>query len=120
IMFIDLDRFKIINDTLGHEAGDVLLREVAQRITEYLRTGDIVARLGGDEFVVLLEDVADAAGVGFVAEKLIEALTSNFTITGREVHVTASIGVSIYPADAQDIRSLLKYADIAMYRAKEQ
>ncbi len=120
VMFIDLDRFKIINDTLGHESGDVLLREVAQRITEHLRTGDMVARLGGDEFVVLLEDIEDAAGVGAVAEKLIEALTSNFTITDREVHVTASIGVSTYPTDAQDMRSLLKYADIAMYRAKEQ
>src|SRR5688500_14058283 len=119
-MFIDLDRFKIINDTLGHESGDLLLREVAQRLTEHLRTGDIVARLGGDEFVVLLEDVTDAVNVATVAEKLIASLTENFVIAGREVHVTASIGVSSYPADAQDMRSLLKNADIAMYRAKEQ
>ena len=120
VMFIDLDRFKIINDTLGHEAGDALLREVAQRITEHLRTGDIVARLGGDEFVVLLEDVAEPNAATRVAEKLISSLTSNFTIAGREVHVTASIGISTYPADAQDMRTLMKYADIAMYRAKEQ
>jgi diguanylate cyclase (GGDEF)-like protein/PAS domain S-box-containing protein len=120
VMFIDLDRFKIINDTLGHESGDLLLREVAQRVTENLRTGDIVARLGGDEFVVLLEDASDAGNVGRVAEKLIGALTSNFVIAGREVHVTASIGISSYPVDAQDMRSLMKFADIAMYRAKEQ
>jgi len=120
VMFIDLDRFKIINDTLGHEAGDMLLREVAQRITEHLRTGDMVARLGGDEFVVLLEDLAEPGAVTRVADKLITSLTSNFTISGREVHVTASIGISTYPGDAQDMRSLMKFADIAMYRAKEQ
>jgi len=120
VMFIDLDRFKIINDTLGHEAGDVLLREVAQRITHHLRTGDMVARLGGDEFVVLLEDQSDPAAIGVVAEKLITSLTENFVVSEREVHVTASIGISTYPADAQDMRSLMKFADIAMYRAKEQ
>ena len=120
VMFIDLDRFKVINDTLGHESGDLLLREVAQRITDNLRTGDMVARLGGDEFVVLLEEVADAAAVAIVAEKLIASLTSNFVIAGREVHVTASIGISSYPADTEDVRSLMKFADIAMYRAKEQ
>ncbi|MDB5865146.1 MAG: diguanylate cyclase [Betaproteobacteria bacterium] len=120
VMFLDLDRFKIINDTLGHESGDLLLREVAQRVSDNLRTGDMVARLGGDEFVVLLEDASDAVNVGRVAEKLIGALTSNFVIAGREVHVTASIGVSSYPVDAQDMRTLMKFADIAMYRAKEQ
>jgi diguanylate cyclase (GGDEF)-like protein len=120
LMFIDLDRFKIINDTLGHEIGDVLLRDVAQRLKDNLRAGDMVARLGGDEFVVLLEDVEDAAAIGSVAEKLIAALSSNFIIAGREVHVTASIGLSTYPVDAQDTRSLMKYADIAMYRSKEQ
>ncbi|HEX2828360.1 MAG TPA: EAL domain-containing protein [Burkholderiales bacterium] len=120
VMFIDLDRFKIINDTLGHESGDLLLREVAQRITDNLRTGDTVARLGGDEFVVLLEDASNATAVGRVAEKLISALTESYVIAGREVHVTASIGISSFPVDAQDMRSLLKFADIAMYRAKEQ
>ncbi|MGZ8155966.1 MAG: bifunctional diguanylate cyclase/phosphodiesterase, partial [Burkholderiales bacterium] len=120
VMFIDLDRFKIINDTLGHESGDILLREVARRITESLRTSDIVARLGGDEFVVLLEGVENPVNVAAVAEKLIAALTGSFAIGEREVHVTASIGVSNFPADAQDMRSLLRFADIAMYRAKEQ
>ena len=120
VMFIDLDRFKIINDTLGHEAGDQLLREVAQRLSENLRAGDTVARLGGDEFVVLLEDAGEPLDLGTVAQKLISALTPNYMISGREVHITASIGISAYPADATDMRSLLKYADIAMYRAKEQ
>ncbi|HUP93261.1 MAG TPA: EAL domain-containing protein [Burkholderiales bacterium] len=120
LMFIDLDRFKVINDTLGHESGDLLLREVALRLNESLRTGDIVARLGGDEFVVLLEDVPEVLNLGTVADKLISALTQSFVIAGREVHVTASIGISTYPLDAQDIRSLMRYADIAMYRAKEQ
>jgi diguanylate cyclase (GGDEF)-like protein len=120
VMFIDLDRFKLINDTLGHEAGDHLLREVAQRLTESLRTGDIVARLGGDEFVVLLEDLTYSTAVAAVAEKLIGALTSNFTIAEREVHVSASIGIASFPDDAKDMRSLMKFADIAMYRAKEQ
>jgi diguanylate cyclase (GGDEF)-like protein/PAS domain S-box-containing protein len=120
VMFIDLDRFKNINDTLGHETGDLLLREVAQRITENLRAGDMIARLGGDEFVVLVEDVEEASSVASVAEKLIDALTENFVVAGREVHVSASIGVSTYPLDAQDPRSLMRFADIAMYRAKEQ
>jgi diguanylate cyclase (GGDEF)-like protein/PAS domain S-box-containing protein len=120
VMFIDLDRFKVINDTLGHESGDQLLREVAQRITEHLRGGDMVARLGGDEFVVLLEDVAEPSSILAVAEKVIASLTANFVISGREVHVTASIGISTYPTDAEDQRSLLRFADIAMYRAKEQ
>ena len=120
VMFIDLDRFKIINDTLGHESGDLLLREVAQRLSENLRAGDTVARLGGDEFVVLLEDAGEPLDLGTVAQKLISALTPTYMIAGREVHITASIGISAYPADATDMRSLLKYADIAMYRAKEQ
>ncbi len=120
VMFIDLDRFKIINDTLGHESGDLLLREMAQRITGNLRAGDMVARLGGDEFVVLLEDVPDTANVAVVAVKLIATLSSSLVIAGREVHVTASIGICTYPQDAHDMRTLMKFADIAMYRAKEQ
>ena len=120
VMFIDLDRFKVINDTLGHECGDQLLREVAQRLTEHLRAGDMVARLGGDEFVVLLEEVTEPSAIVAVAEKLIASLAAKFMISGREVHVSASIGISTYPTDAEDQRSLLRFADIAMYRAKEQ
>ena len=120
VLFIDLDKFKLINDTLGHEAGDFVLGEAARRLTENLRGGDTVARLGGDEFVVLLEEVVDPVYVGGVCQKLIEALAAPFTIAGEEYRVTASIGVSSYPDDGSDPESLLKNADAAMYRAKEK
>ncbi len=120
VMFIDLDRFKVINDTLGHEAGDVLLCEVAKRLTEQLRASDTVARLGGDEFVVLIENIANLALISSVAQKLINTLIGGFMLSGGEYHVTASIGISIYPGDGKDAQTLLKHADMAMYRAKEQ
>ncbi|HXU42940.1 MAG TPA: EAL domain-containing protein [Burkholderiales bacterium] len=120
VLFIDLDRFKIINDTLGHDVGDALLREVARRLTESLRASDTVARLGGDEFVVLLEDLSDPLYVTAVAHKLLAALAQPVVLGGREYHVTASIGASAYPDDSADAQALLKNADIAMYRAKEQ
>jgi diguanylate cyclase (GGDEF)-like protein/PAS domain S-box-containing protein len=120
VMFIDMDRFKVINDTLGHEAGDTLLREVARRLTLTLRASDTVARLGGDEFVVLIDEVSDPIHLGSIAQKLIDALAAGFPLSGQEYHVTASIGISTYPDDSDDILALLKNADIAMYRAKEQ
>jgi diguanylate cyclase (GGDEF)-like protein/PAS domain S-box-containing protein len=120
VLFIDLDKFKVINDTLGHEAGDYVLGEASRRLTEGLRAGDTVARLGGDEFVVLLEEVLDPVYVGSVSQKLIDTLAAPFTIGGREYRVTASIGVSAYPADGADPETLLKSADAAMYRAKEK
>ncbi|HEV7804114.1 MAG TPA: EAL domain-containing protein, partial [Burkholderiales bacterium] len=120
VLFIDLDKFKSINDTLGHEAGDYVLGEAAKRLTESLRGGDTVARLGGDEFVVLLEEVADPVYVGGVSQKLIDALAEPFLIGGREYRVTASIGVSAFPQDGSDPETLLKNADAAMYRAKEK
>jgi len=120
VLFIDLDRFKIINDTLGHDVGDALLREVARRLTESLRASDTVARLGGDEFVVLLEELSDPVYVTAVAHKLIAALAQPVALGGGEYHVTASIGASAYPDDSADAQALLKNADIAMYRAKEQ
>jgi len=120
VLFVDMDRFKVINDTLGHEAGDFVLREAAQRLLDNLRAGDTVARLGGDEFVILLEEVTDPLYVGSVSRKLIEALASPFVIGGREYNVTASIGVSSFPEDGQDATTLLKHADVAMYRAKEK
>ena len=119
VMLIDLDHFKVINDTLGHEAGDTLLLEVAQRLRGNLRVSDTVARLGGDEFVVLIEDVDDPFYVGSLARKLIDALTVPYIIAGRECRVTASIGSSAYPDDGEDTSTLLKNADAAMYRAKE-
>src|SRR5712664_685078 len=120
VLFIDLDRFKYINDTLGHEAGDALLQEVARRLKGALRESDTVARLGGDEFVVLVEDVGDKSAMGVVAHKILTALVRPFVTLGQEFHVTASIGISFYPSDGPDERSLMKHADIAMYRAKAE
>ena len=120
VFFIDLDRFKIINDTLGHEAGDVLLREVAKRLTDNLRAADTIARLGGDEFVVLVEQVEASRDLAGIAQKLIAALAAAFPLAQEEYHVTASIGIASYPDDGTDLQTLLKNADIAMYRAKDQ
>jgi diguanylate cyclase len=120
VLFIDLDRFKNINDTLGHEAGDALLQEVAKRLKQCLRDSDTVARLGGDEFVVLLEELSDQKHVSLVAHKILTTLVKPFVTLGQEFHVTASIGISTYPTDGDDEKSLMKNADIAMYRAKEE
>ena len=120
VLFIDLDRFKIINDTLGHDAGDKLLQEMAARLTQVLRDSDVVARLGGDEFVVLLQEINEAKQVEAVTRKILSALIKPVTIQGQECRVTASIGICMYPADALDDLSLMKNADIAMYRAKEE
>lgn len=119
VLFIDLDRFKNINDTLGHETGDQILTQVAARLTECLRERDTVARFGGDEFVVLLDDVAEVADVGHLAEKLMHALQPPFRHRETSLHVSASVGVSLYPADGEDAGTLLQNADIAMYRAKD-
>jgi diguanylate cyclase (GGDEF)-like protein len=119
VAFIDLDRFKQINDTLGHEAGDELLKEVATRLKACLRDSDTVARLGGDEFVVLLTELGDETYAGTVAQKIIAAIARPFILLGQEFRVTASIGISTYPIDGPDEQTLTKNADIAMYQAKE-
>jgi diguanylate cyclase (GGDEF)-like protein len=119
VAFIDLDRFKQINDTLGHEAGDELLKEVANRLKACLRESDTVARLGGDEFVVLLTEVGDEHYAAAVAQKIITSVAKPFTLLGQEFRVTASIGISSYPKDGPDEQTLTKNADIAMYQAKE-
>ena len=120
VLFIDLDRFKNINDTLGHDTGDLLLQEVGTRLRHLLRASDAVARLGGDEYVVLLEELDDEKYVSVVAQKILSAIVKPFEALGQEFHVTASIGISSYPKDGEDEKALMKNADIAMYRAKEQ
>jgi diguanylate cyclase (GGDEF)-like protein/PAS domain S-box-containing protein len=119
VMFIDLDRFKNVNDGLGHEAGDALLRHMAIRIRQSIRAEDTVARLGGDEFVVVLPDIAHEADVELVANKLLATVAPAQEIQGHTIHCTASIGVALYPRDGHDAGALLKCADIAMYQAKQ-
>ena len=120
MLFIDLDRFKNINDTLGHEAGDRLLQNVANRLARCVRRSDTVARQGGDEFVVLIEAFEGPDDLAQVAEKILVEVAEPMTVYGREFQITASIGVSTCPVDGDDMQALLKNADIAMYRAKQQ
>jgi diguanylate cyclase (GGDEF)-like protein len=120
VFFVDLDRFKVINDTLGHSLGDRVLREAAVRLTSAVRSSDLVARLGGDEFVLLFEDYADAVEVAEIAGKVLAGFKPNFSIDGHELALSASIGICTYPEDGRDAQTLLSNADIAMYRAKEQ
>jgi diguanylate cyclase (GGDEF)-like protein/PAS domain S-box-containing protein len=120
VLFIDLDRFKVINDSLGHEAGDQLLREMSARLSRCMRKSDMVARLGGDEFVVLLDDSNDSAAASEVAKKILAAIMEPVEIMGQECRVTASIGIARYPDDARDALTLMKHADAAMYLAKEE
>jgi diguanylate cyclase (GGDEF)-like protein/PAS domain S-box-containing protein len=130
LLFLDLDSFKRINDTLGHRVGDLLLQGVAERLRSCVRPGDLVARgqaepatvarLGGDEFTVLLTEIDEPAQAARVAQRILETLTHPFILDGHEVFVTASVGMTIFPADGQDVESLLKNADLAMYAVKEE
>jgi diguanylate cyclase (GGDEF)-like protein len=119
ILFMDLDRFKVINDSLGHEVGDELLRQVADRLRSQSREGDTVARMGGDEFVVLIENRKNLNDISACARRLVEELSAPYLLGTKDCHVTLSIGISIFPSDGSDSQSLLKAADVAMYRAKE-
>ena len=120
MLFLDLDRFKLINDSCGHGVGDALLEAVALRLQATTRDSDTVARFGGDEFVIMLPALAQLEDAGNVAQKVIAAFAKPFAVGGQELHVTASIGLSIYPEDGDNSETLLKHADAAMYRAKEQ
>ena len=119
LMFIDLDRFKQVNDTMGHEAGDQLLEEAAQRIVSCIRKSDTAARLGGDEFTVILQEVSHFAYVVFAARRILEQLSKPFQLRLGEASIAGSIGVAIYPHDATDMETLLAKSDAAMYEAKE-
>ncbi|MBI5719950.1 MAG: EAL domain-containing protein [Burkholderiales bacterium] len=120
VLFIDLDRFKLINDSLGHEAGDTLLRTVAQRLKDGLRSSDLVARLGGDEFVMIAQDLPGPEQAARVARRLLAEVIRPVDLSGQECRVTASVGISLYPDDAQDEAALMTHADVAMYHAKEE
>ena len=119
ILFLDLDRFKVINDTLGHGAGDQLLKAVADRLRGCVREGDTLARLGGDEFVAVLSHLEEGQVAAHIAGRMVEALSMPFMIQGHELVVTTSIGICLHPGDGEDIDSLVRNADIALYRAKE-
>lgn len=120
LLFLDLDHFKEVNDGCGHLTGDKLLQEVGERLVSCTRQGDTVARMGGDEFTLILEDIADFRDAAVVAQKILRSLGAPFVIGDYRVGVTTSIGISLYPADGNDIQSLLRTADEAMYRAKKQ
>ncbi|MBL8520706.1 MAG: PAS domain-containing protein [Betaproteobacteria bacterium] len=119
-MFIDLDRFKDVNDTLGHRIGDELLREMAQRLARVVRDTDLLVRLSGDEFMVVLEQIEDLEAPRVVASKLLDEVRKPSRIEGHDIHISGSVGISLFPDDAEDAESLMKNADMAMYRAKEQ
>ena len=118
LLFLDLDRFKNVNDGLGHPIGDLLLQAVARRLQQLVRGEDTIARLGGDEFTILLESASDRDAIGSVAQKVVEALSQPFWVEGHELHIGASVGISLYPTHGDDATTLVKHADAAMYQAK--
>ncbi len=120
VLFLDLDRFKDVNDTLGHPVGDALLQQVAQRFQQRMRETDTIARTGGDEFIVVAEDVEASGGLAQVAQKLLDVFQETFRVGGADIHLGASIGISLFPDDGDDAETLVKNVDIAMYRAKER
>jgi diguanylate cyclase (GGDEF)-like protein len=119
LLFLDLDKFKAINDTLGHPVGDLLLQAVALRLRECMREGDTVARLAGDEFVIVLPELTTAEQAAHVAEKIIAAMGAPYKLAEHEFTITFSIGISIYPQAGEDRFTLMKHADTAMYHAKQ-
>jgi diguanylate cyclase (GGDEF)-like protein/PAS domain S-box-containing protein len=118
VLFIDLDNFKNINDTLGHDIGDEMLRQVSRRLSECVRLEDTIARQGGDEFIVLLDSLDDSRGASVVAQKILNALRQAFVLTGTEQHVSGSVGIALYPEDGRDAQTLMRNADTAMFHGK--
>ncbi|MBN2713893.1 MAG: GGDEF domain-containing protein, partial [Planctomycetes bacterium] len=118
VMFIDLDSFKPVNDKYGHEAGDAVLKEVANRLCASVRDTDTVARIGGDEFMLVITEVKDRAALGSLAEKIIRRLMEPIVFRRKKIHIGASIGIAVAPADGENIDGLIKLADEAMYEVK--
>jgi diguanylate cyclase (GGDEF)-like protein len=119
VLFLDLDQFKVINDTLGHDVGDELLREVSKRLLRHMRSADTLARIGGDEFNILVENIAGVVEIETFVQKLLEVFDASFSCGGYEISTAASVGIALYPADGTDSVTLIKHADLAMYKAKE-
>ena len=120
VIFMDIDKFKQINDSLGHEIGDQVLRQISHRLEKCVRSSDTVSRIGGDEFVVLLAELVEEKDVSFCAAKIIEAVTATLVVDNHELHLKLSIGVGIYPRDGQDVETLIRSADTAMYHSKAE
>jgi len=118
LLLIDIDNFKHINDTIGHGCGDAILCEIADRLRKLLREGDLCCRLGGDEFAIFMEDIDDIAGIAMLAERVLQSLQQSMQVQDQAVHLTVSTGISLFPDDGRDIETLIKNADLAMYRAK--
>ena len=119
MLFLDLDRFKLVNDTLGHSVGDLLLKAVADRLQRCVRGGDMVARLGGDEFTIIVDRAKSRDAIARIAQTICDSIEQPFSFSGQEIFVSTSIGISLYPLDGDDIGELMKHADTAMFRAKE-
>ncbi|GGW60796.1 hypothetical protein GCM10008111_16170 [Alishewanella tabrizica] len=120
ILFIDLDNFKPVNDQYGHAAGDIVLQQVATRLTQSIRDSDTLSRYGGDEFLVLLPEIGSREDVKAIAEKMVTGLADTYLCNEQQVHISASIGIAMFPQDGSDMSSLVKHADTAMYCAKRQ
>ena len=118
LLFLDLNDFKHVNDTLGHQIGDLLLKTIGDRLKGCLRGSDTVSRLGGDEFTVILPGIPSKSDVARVSQKILDTIIQDMVLEGQKVLITTSIGISLYPTDAQDMETLIKLADTAMYRAK--
>jgi diguanylate cyclase (GGDEF)-like protein len=119
VMFLDLDRFKEVNDSLGHSMGDALLKVAGERLNGLLRKGDTVSRMGGDEFLLMLPETSRHEDAARIARKILDAFQEPFAVGGHEIRITTSIGIALYPEEGEDADTLMKKADIAMYRAKE-
>ena len=119
LFFLDLDRFKNVNDNLGHHVGDDLLKQVSARLLKVCRASDTLARLGGDEFTLIVEGLKDTSGLAVIADKIIQAFSDPFSLDGYTLEISVSVGISVFPKDSEDVHELIKHADTAMYSAKE-